>query len=223
MEKRHKIILALVVTTIFTIGYVVITYFGLDRYLMLRLRSKEKYNKLVKEYSSLDPADKCRVVISFTTTPDKIDYMYPTLCSLLDQTVKVDQIALNLPYKCKNKSYNTPEDLEQCANIFKVGKDIGRGTGLIPTLQREGEEDTKIIFVKDSGIYGQGFVEDIVKLSNDNPDEAIMMNDDVLLVKPSFFDLSVVDYEVDNKDMKWILDHLNVPVKKVSYYENFNY
>lgn len=223
MEKRTKIIL-FILSILISVAMILLSYFGLVRYAMLHINSSEGY---IKNYSELDQGDKkVRVVISFTTTPDRIAKIRPMLNSLLDQTVKVDQIALNLPYRHKGQSYDVPKEYEDVVTIFKVGKDFGPGTKILPTLLREGECNTKIIYLDDDHIYGKDFVETMIDASNKYPDSAIYTKEDMnasggVLIKPEFFDVDVIDHEMEYFNDRWMRKRLKAKRRKVAYGENF--
>ncbi|MFS8159472.1 MAG: hypothetical protein ACMG6E_04515 [Candidatus Roizmanbacteria bacterium] len=95
-----------------------------------------------------------RTVVSLTTTPDRITLLGPTLASLLDQSIRVDEIAVNIPYKSrKGQEYVIPEWLSNLKHVklYRVELDEGPATKLLPTLRRE-KEDTRIIVVDDDVI-----------------------------------------------------------------------
>lgn len=218
MEKKTTMTMVLLFSALSLI-YIVISYFGLDRFLLLRFKNPEHY---IKNYSELDICDDNKVVISFTTIPENTEKIKPMINSILDQTAKVDQIALNIPNKYKNKSYNLPDYFKDCLNVYRVGKDNGKSTCVIPTLKREGEKNTKIICVKDNVIYGKDFIETIVDESNKNPDKAIQSKN-CILVKPRFFDTKVLDYTGKKLNMKWIQENLKVGIIKLDYSENYSF
>ena len=107
---------------------------------------------------------KRKVVISLTTIPDRIDKLKPTLCSLLDNTKRVDEIVINIPYKTiKGDRYKIPKWLKSLKNvkIYRVDKDYGPSTKLLPTLLRESSK-TIIIVVDDDVIYGSKTIESYI-------------------------------------------------------------
>lgn len=101
-----------------------------------------------------------RIVVSLSTIPDRIDKIGPTIGSLLDQTYPVNEIAINIPWKSrKGMEYTIPpwlqemsDDTKSCVKIYRVEEDVGPGTKLIPTLQRE-QDDVMVIAVDDDVIY----------------------------------------------------------------------
>jgi hypothetical protein len=215
MKNQTKYIILLSLVSLMLLYYI-----GLVRYFIVHV---DKFDDYVKNYNKLKKADEnCKVIISFTTTPDRISQLQPMLISLLDQTVKVDQIALNLPYTHKGQKYTIPEDYKKLLNVFKVGKDYGPGTKLLPTLLREGEVGTKIIYIDDDYIYGKDFIETIVNESIKNPTTAIhTKNRKFALVKPEFFNKDVINHEMDYFDDEWIINHITSQKQQFTYNQNY--
>lgn len=118
-----------------------------------------------------------RVIISMTTTPFRIQHLHYSLLSLLDQSRRVDQINLCIPYHMKRSGlpYNIPEHLESLENIKIIRcQDSGPITKLLPSLSAEhNNPDTKIIYLDDDRIYGYTTVEDLVAASEKYPNFAI--------------------------------------------------
>ena len=106
-----------------------------------------------------------KVVVSLTTIPDRIGKISPTLYSILNQTVRVDEIRINIPYySMKGEKYVIPYGIKDLENIKirRVDKDLGPATKLLPTSKYE-KYDTKIIVIDDDSVYGSCFVENLVK------------------------------------------------------------
>lgn len=222
MKRKTKIII-FVVSTIISIIIILFSYFGVFRYIKLHLSSSEEY---VKNYNKLERGDKGRVVISFTTLPNRINKIKPMLNSLLDQTVKVDQIALNVPYNHKGVKYNIPDEYKDIVNIFRVGKDYGPGTKIIPTLLREGECDTKIIYLDDNLVYGEDFIETLLNESKKYPNMAIYTRENMkssggVLIQPEFFNKDVINHEMNYFDDEWLRQNLKVEKQKIKYRGNY--
>lgn len=95
-----------------------------------------------------------RIVVSLTSFPARIEYVYKTVCSLLDQTLKPDMVVLWLgEEKFPNKENDLPENLMRLTNFgltIKWCKDVRSFTKLIPAL-KEFPED--IIVTADDDIY----------------------------------------------------------------------
>lgn len=203
MNKR-TIIIVTIISTVISLAFILLSYFGVIRYLSLHVQSSDSF---VKAYSKLPKASKDRTVISFTTTPDRVKKLKPMLNSILDQTVKVDQIALVIPYKYEGKKYNLPKYLIGIVNVFPAGKDYGEGTKLVPVLLREKECDTIILALDDDRVYGKDFVEIMVGEAAKNPGTVLIdSKNSAILVKPDYFGCEVIDRDKDKFDTQWFLD-----------------
>ena len=118
-----------------------------------------------EKYDNLPKASNIRTVVTMTTIPERIDMMKPVLNSLLTQSVRVDEIALNIPrVSRKGNMYQVPNWLSALKNVtvHRVEKDEGPGTKIFPTLRRE-PHGTIIIAVDDDNIYHSNMVEGLVK------------------------------------------------------------
>ena len=193
---------------------------------IIRFNTLKSYNGkfYIQNYKNLNKCSRDKLVLSLTSTPDRIKHISPTLNSLLNQTTKVDQISLNLPETCNNKSYDTPKELNEMCNIYTVGRDYGIGTKYIPTLLREGECGTKIILLNDDYIYGKDLIEKLIKESDDNPNKCIytgndFKNSEAILIKPEF----VNDINRSRCDNEWLENNLNVEKKNILYNKNNKY
>lgn len=223
MRKTYIISLT-IISIILSVIMIFVSYFGIIRYVSLHYQDIEYF---IQNYNKLEKADpKERVVISFTTTPDKINKIRPMIMSLLDQTVKVDQIALNIPYIRNGQIYDIPKEYNDILSIFRSNKDYGSGSKYIPTLLREGECGTKIIYLNDNQIYGKDLIESIVNESNDNPNMAIYTKGDMnssgsVLIKPEFFNCDILDRSRETFDDNWIKSRIKVKSKKIPYNETF--
>jgi hypothetical protein len=220
-----------IISTLFSMVYIFVVYYGWDRYFILKHSSIKKY---IPEYSKLCKSDEgCRVVVCLNANKEtlknfkNLDSLKNVIASLLDQTVKVDQISLSIPKSCSDF---VPSEYKDCVNIFncednKSNASLGRGS-LLPTLLREGEKNTKIIYVKENKIFGKDFVETIVDISNENPNSAIECKD-AILVKPKFFSDKVEELNENKQEIISFGDEtfwkriLKVPIKEVTY-KNFS-
>ena len=181
-------------------------------------------NSYIKNYKTKRKSTNDKVVVSFTTTPDRIEKIKPMLNSILDQTVKIDQISMNIPEESKNKKYNVPTEYKNVCNVYKSGKDYGPGTKYIPTLLRESECGTKIIIVDDDQLYGDDLIEKLLEESEKNPDKCIYAGDKFsgsggILIKPEF--MSDVNHDIC--DDKWLEDNLLVDKINIKYNKNKKY
>ena len=185
--KRNLVIISLVVS-ILSFGIILLSYFGITRLMCLHLYSMDHY---LKNYHKLDK-DKQRIVIAMTMYDPDVSKLKTTINSLLDQTNRVDQIALNIP---SDKNINIPEKYTKVVNVFKLGGGKNDRDGLKATIKREYDADTKIIYVSASKIYGKDLVENLAEASNKHPDNIIYTGKppsslkihDSILVKPKFY------------------------------------
>jgi hypothetical protein len=220
MNKNSKIAL-LFLSTAISLIIIIITYYGFDRYVTMYLSSTDRYLKKYNNLSSL-PKDK-KVIISFSTTQDRLKKIKPMMNSILDQTVQVDNVNMNLPPKKEN--YIIPREYKDICNVHYLGKDYGKCNNLIPTLLTTKDKGTKIINLNDDVIYGKDFIEQMVAESNKYPSNAIISskNNEVyaILVKPEFFSIDVIDNNQKYFDESWITSHLINAPKELKYTENY--
>lgn len=149
----------IIILSLLSIIIFLILYYDIYRYIKIHFDDESEY---INKYRKLKKCQDCRIVISLTTIPDRIKLLKPIIKSLLDQSVKVDQIVLNLPKMCKEQPYDVPNDLKNMCNIFTCGRDYGPGTKFIPTILREQEADTIIIMLDDDYIYGYNFIKTLL-------------------------------------------------------------
>ena len=197
---------------------VVIFHFDVPRYLLLHRSST--MDNLIKNYMKI-PHHKLtnKVIISLTTTSTRINNIKPMIASLLDQTVRVDKIVLNL---VEGVDYTIDETLKNMVEIIYSGKDYGKGTKCIPILLREGDKNTILIMLDDDYIYGEDFIETLLKLSLDNPD-TVFYKKGVMILKPEYLDYDIVDSTRNSIDDTCILKYIkqNIKKKRMSYNYNF--
>lgn len=215
MRKQTLLILVIIITII-SVVYILSEYFGFTRYIMLHVSEPDNY---IKNYSKLPKMSKDRVVISFTTTPDRIKKIKPMLLSILDQTTKVDQIAMVIPYRYNGVKYDIPPYVKDIVNVIPSGKNYGKGTSLIPILLREEDCKTIIISVNDDTIYGKDFIETMIGYSEKNPD-CVLKNKDGILVKPQCYGCDVIDRNRVTFDMNWFVEK-SKKHKTINYKENY--
>ena len=193
----------------------ILQYYGVFRYCYLGVNKTEKF---IERYEKI-PKSSERVVISFTSIPKRIGKTNTTIKSLLDQTIRVDEIALNIPKKYRrfDETIEIPTFIKNnpYVKIYVTDEDYGPGTKLVPTLKRE-QPDTKIIIIDDDMIFGRDFVKTMIEWSNGFPNQVITNkgwnarkfsetgkykdgDSDIfagyagVLLKPKFFDSAAVD------------------------------
>jgi hypothetical protein len=196
----------------------IILQFDITRY--IRIKYYNEYDKsYIINYSKIPKinTDK-KVIISLTTTPHLINKIKPTIKSLLDQSVKVDEIVLNIPENSDGLIYNTPEIYKDMVTIKKSSIDYGKSTSIIPTLLRECNECI-IISLEDKYIYGYDFIESIVNESIKN-NNRIIISKGAILFKPEFFDPSIMLVNEKICTIKLLDKYSNVKNKTFLYYNN---
>jgi hypothetical protein len=201
MDKRTKIIL-FIISIVVSIGTILISYYGIGRYLKLH-RGGDTCTGY-KKYSSLDKASTNRVVISFGPNQDQLRKMGPTIRSLIDQTVRVESVSINVPY-----SYDYPQEFEKIATIFRTGRDYGKSSNIIPTILRENDKNTIIIFLEPNIVYGIDFIENIITETVKNPGKAIIVEGKALCIQSA----DQLDMEkVERQDPGFILSEtISIP------------
>ena len=122
-----------------------------------------------------------KTVISFTSIPSRINKIGPTLFSILNQTHKVDEIRLNLPYTTlKGERYEIEKWLLNLKNlkIYRFEFDWGPASKLLPTVQDK--SNIHIIIIDDDISYGREFVKIITNLyyEHDYKDAICMIGSD---------------------------------------------
>ena len=143
-----------------------------------RIQSHEL--RLIKYYQKPRVPTTCRTVITMTTIPSRINSFYYSLYSVLDQTHRVDEIIINIPYTSrKNVPYVIPSWLTRLARanktitIHRCESDVGPITKLLPTLERYRHEHVHMIVVDDDVIYKKRHIHNLCKLSLAYPNHAI--------------------------------------------------
>lgn len=180
MNKKTTAIIT-VIFTVISLVWILLTYFGIVRYFTIYYKSTESY---IKKYQKLDKADNNKVVINISINNGNPQNLIKVVKSLLDQTVRVDEISITLPYKSK---YVIPMELKDVIKKYNISKEYKKSDNIIPILLREGEKHTKIIMLEDDTIYGVDFVEEVVNKSNGNPDTAITNKNKLILFNPNCF------------------------------------
>lgn len=136
---------------------------------------------LVREILSRSaPFEGGRVIASFTTMPDRIGNLEPTIRSLLEQTRPPDEIVMAIPqFSIRQKTkYVVPDYLKKFPQlrILHCEKDWGPATKFIPVIQAElaaNRERTLIMVVDDDRVYPQNALELFLHYHQQLPDAAL--------------------------------------------------
>lgn len=202
MSKRLFQIISLIFSILYLI-YLFLSYNGITRYITLHVNSTESY---IKNYPELQKANKDRVVVCFSADENSLKNLSPFLNSILDQTVRVDDIALTIQNKDLDK---VPENLKKVLSIYGYSKDYENAGNLINSVLREPESTTKIIIVEPYMIYGEDFIEKMITESDKHTDKIIYAHPSKLpkwgiLIKPSFFNDNICHYEKGTGCCNWL-------------------
>ena len=212
----NKMIIMTFITAI-SLFFTVLAYFGYLRLVKLRMLSCEKYAKV---YANIPRADiKNKLIVSLFTRHQNLNNIKACINSLLDQTMRPDQIIVNIP---ENHHFEMPACIKDnnILILHKLSPKYGECLSFISPLIREKNADTVIIAVNDKSIYGPDFIETMVEESNKAPNNLIYIsgynahefistgkkidmhsdNDIVridygVLFKPSMFDDDILDVE----------------------------
>lgn len=141
-----------------------------------------------------------RVVVSLTTSPQRIGYIKPVIDAMMNQTRKPDRIYLNLPklFLRNNTSFKDPlPDFITNNPIVYVNfcEDIGPATKIIPTIYLENHPETKILSIDDDIYYPPTLIEHYLKYSE--------FFDDCVITGASFI------HNKSEDDLKWFQNKLH--------------
>jgi hypothetical protein len=174
--------------------YIIADYYGYIRYHKLHMEESDVY---IKKYTNLSKACKDRVVICFSVSIQNISRIDPFLNSILDQSVRVDEIMLITAYSDISK---ISEKYKKVCSVQGYNKNYDNNAGLICSVLTEPDAHTKIIIVSPETVYPPDFVQTLVAESEKHPDKIIYGSEtkDVkygVLVKPEFFDDQISKYQ----------------------------
>jgi hypothetical protein len=198
MERKTFLFTSLM-ASIVTLIYLFLVHYGVFRYISLHRNSTELY---VKEYAKLPQGDTNRVVVVFPLDIKNMEKLRPFINSILDQTVRVDDIIASLPY---SDIASIPADLRKLLTVRGYSKDYDDAGTLINSVLSEPEENTKIILVEPYRVYPQDFIQAIIEKSSDNPRKVVKTKcGKCTLVKPAFFDEKLSEYKKGSGCEVWL-------------------
>jgi len=182
------------IISIISLLYFVFEYYGGVRYIKLHKNNSDDY---LQTYTDIQKASNNRVIVCFSTTLDRIRYTDPFINSILDQTVRVDEILLVIQY---SDISNIPEKYKKVLSVHGYNKNYDDNANLICSVLTEPDANTKIILVEPNVVYPVDFIETMVSESDKNPDNIIYGSPCKklkygILIKPKFFDDNISKYE----------------------------
>ena len=192
-------------------------YFNFYRYFQIKYNSN--LSDYINQYAKVKKI-KCdsKIIVSISCRPNNVHCLKPLLISLLNQSVKIDQIALNIPYKTNDgEKYELDKEFEQIVNIYRIGNDYQNENNIIPTLLREGEYGTIVIALNENIVYGETFLESLLNQSFENNNCAIIFNEGIL-VKPEFFSKNILYQD----SLSNIRKYIKSSILHFEYFENYN-
>lgn len=121
-----------------------------------------------------------RIVMSLTTTQERIGNIIPTLKSILNNTVKPDVIYIHI-----HSNVIVPQNIldwfvENQQNVpiivSRMSNDYGSVSKLYPTLLRERDDETVIITIDDDIIYPSLTIQHLIQASHKYPEKCICIS-----------------------------------------------
>jgi hypothetical protein len=120
-----------------------------------------------------------KIVVSFTTSPTRINKCGPMINSILDQTRRPDLFLLNIPeeFARTGESYIVPKYIRKSLTVNRIKTDYGPATKILPAVVYLREhtgtydpEHTRIIYLDDDIAYPKRMIETYEKMipPNDN-------------------------------------------------------
>ena len=206
---------------------IIVIHYNLYRYALLHFDLSD--DTCISNYMSLKRVNyDHKVIVSLTTTPHRIQYIKPMIKSILNQTVRIDQIVLNIPNYYNGQAFdnkNIPDKLNDMINIYNCGRNYGKGTKCIPTLLRETDSETLIILLEENYIYNEDFLENLIEEFKRQPTYCIY-GKGVILLKSSFVKNDIVDITREEVNDRLLMRYITAPKKKIernrySYSSNF--
>jgi hypothetical protein len=118
-----------------------------------------------------------KYIVSFTTTPTRMQKLKPMLLSIVNQSRKPDLIILNIPkiFSRTEEKYNVPKYISRYAFVNIIDEDLGPATKIIPTIKYLNDNayekhDTRIIYLDDDVKYLNKMIECYEKNIDDRDD-----------------------------------------------------
>lgn len=212
MSKRTGQIIALIISVL-GLAFLILSHYGAIRYTRLHLLPTESF---LNGYLKSDKVDTDRVVIAFSATPGEMKRIKPFINSILDQTVRVDDIALTIPYIAIG---SIPDSLKKVISVHGHIKDYDEASNLVCSVMREKEAKTKIIILEPNIVYGEDFIQEFVEASKKSPN-AIIKSQNGILVKPEFFDEKLTQCEKAKLE-PWLQSCSKVEKIEMKYDRNY--
>jgi hypothetical protein len=129
------------------------------------------------------------VIVTLTTTPKRINRIWPTLNSILLQSERPEKIYLWIPRLYKrfpqHAEIQLPDFIKHNPSVHVqfIDTDYGPATKLLPCLQLSLDPNTKIIVIDDDRLYPPHFIKDLLTYEKLDPNAALGIAGAVVLGK----------------------------------------
>lgn len=134
------------------------------------------YRSIFYEYYIAYKLRNEHIVVSFTTTPHRIEQIYPMLQTILAQRGPIKAIYLSIPhiFERDNLEYSIPQFISEEPRITILRtKDYGPGTKLLGVLEQVNLPDNALIVtVDDDAYYPKNMVLHLAYAAINNPNRA---------------------------------------------------
>lgn len=160
--RKKTIIFLSILSALLTLFHVIASYKGWDRLLYLRMFSLESYTKNYMK-KLLGDTEHRVVVLSTCRTEKELRNVPVFVKSILDQTVRVNEFVLFVPYSLKNKA----EKYGQAIRVIGYKKDYGPMNTFVYGTKREENGKTKLIILDCNTSYGKDYIESMLDKSNE--------------------------------------------------------
>jgi hypothetical protein len=183
---KNKIMFYIIVTL--NIILMLFLYLGFFRYICLYFIPLDYY---INNYTKKKNKNIGKTIISIESNKENIKKLEPVLKSLLDQSVRIDGIYINVHDK-----FEIPDFIKKIAIVNVTGKDYGDRQNFLPMLLREESSDTNIICLSNTMIYDYNLIEDLTSEVDKDQYKIICIDDKDfkkgMLIKPKFFDSDIM-------------------------------
>jgi hypothetical protein len=196
----------LILSTVLSLLTILVAYFGITRYLTLHFSSMDK---LAESYKSLPEASKDDWVTVVTCVPKGEKKMKTTVKSLLDQTVKVNDISA-VPEPGKE---GISDSLKSVLKPLRAGKEYEGCQALVLAILCTKSDKTTLIWVKPGHVYGKDAIASMLQKAKEDPSRPVVSScGRMAVVRPSHFDPSALDKCQATDAMDLIRDKCPEPV-----------
>ena len=120
-----------------------------------------------------------KIIVSFTTSPTRINKCGPMINSILDQTRKPDLFLLNIPetFARTGETYVIPKYIRKSLTVNRIDTDYGPATKILPAVvylrdqtDAYDPKHTRIIYLDDDIAYPKRMIETYEKMIPANDD-----------------------------------------------------